>query len=110
MQQLFGGRGWMRGLSCCCGLCSTHLAIGLVCHIAVPQERIKEANPKTIILSGGPNSVHVEGAPRVRSCCVAVTDRMACKRLVGWPAVPQVHVQGPGHAADNAPAARLDNS
>lgn len=39
---------------------------------SVPQERIKEANPKTIILSGGPNSVHVEGAPRVRSNCVAV--------------------------------------
>jgi hypothetical protein len=29
------------------------------------QDRIKAANPKTIILSGGPNSVHLEGAPRV---------------------------------------------
>lgn len=29
------------------------------------QERIKSVNPKAIILSGGPNSVHVEGAPRV---------------------------------------------
>lgn len=29
------------------------------------QERIKETNPKVIILSGGPNSVHVEGAPRL---------------------------------------------
>ena len=34
---------------------------------AIPEiyERIKAAKPKTIILSGGPNSVHVEGAPRV---------------------------------------------
>ncbi|EFN56364.1 hypothetical protein CHLNCDRAFT_144859 [Chlorella variabilis] len=31
----------------------------------VTMERIKGAQPKTIILSGGPNSVHVEGAPRV---------------------------------------------
>lgn len=30
-----------------------------------PQDRIKEANPRAIILSGGPNSVHIEGAPRV---------------------------------------------
>ena len=29
------------------------------------QERIKSVHPKTIVLSGGPNSVHVEGAPRV---------------------------------------------
>lgn len=29
------------------------------------QERIREAAPKVIILSGGPNSVHVEGAPRL---------------------------------------------
>ena len=39
------------------------------CRITHPpplsQERIKAAQPKTIILSGGPNSVHVEGAPRV---------------------------------------------
>jgi GMP synthase (glutamine-hydrolysing) len=28
-------------------------------------ERISKANPKVIILSGGPNSVHVEGAPSV---------------------------------------------
>eukprot|EP00884_Botryococcus_braunii_P016407 jgi/Botrbrau1/344/Bobra.110_2s0003.1 len=28
-------------------------------------ERIKEVGPKAIILSGGPNSVHVEGAPQV---------------------------------------------
>lgn len=35
---------------------------------AVPygvQERIKSVNPKVVILSGGPNSVHVEGSPRV---------------------------------------------
>ncbi|KAI3426251.1 hypothetical protein D9Q98_008626 [Chlorella vulgaris] len=31
----------------------------------VTLDRIKAANPKTIILSGGPNSVHLEGAPRV---------------------------------------------
>jgi GMP synthase (glutamine-hydrolysing) len=30
-----------------------------------PQERIKSVKPKVIILSGGPNSVHVEGSPRV---------------------------------------------
>ena len=30
-----------------------------------PQDRIKDANPRAIILSGGPNSVHIEGAPRV---------------------------------------------
>jgi GMP synthase (glutamine-hydrolysing) len=29
------------------------------------QERIKGVNPKVVILSGGPNSVHVEGSPRV---------------------------------------------
>ena len=29
------------------------------------QEEIKEAEPKVIILSGGPESVHVEGAPRL---------------------------------------------
>ena len=29
------------------------------------QERIKSVQPKVIILSGGPNSVHVEGSPRV---------------------------------------------
>jgi GMP synthase (glutamine-hydrolysing) len=29
------------------------------------QDRIKSVNPKVIILSGGPNSVHVEGSPRV---------------------------------------------
>ena len=29
------------------------------------QDRIKGASPKVIILSGGPNSVHVEGSPRV---------------------------------------------
>eukprot|EP00889_Picochlorum_renovo_P006871 jgi/Picre1/33901/NNA_001380.t1 len=31
----------------------------------VSLDRIKEAQPKAIILSGGPNSVHVEGAPRL---------------------------------------------
>ena len=30
-----------------------------------PMERIQGANPSAIILSGGPNSVHVEGSPRV---------------------------------------------
>ena len=30
-----------------------------------PQKRITDLNPKVIILSGGPNSVHVEGAPTV---------------------------------------------
>lgn len=30
-----------------------------------PQERIEGALPNVIILSGGPNSVHLEGAPRV---------------------------------------------
>lgn len=29
------------------------------------MERIKSVSPKVIILSGGPNSVHVEGSPRV---------------------------------------------
>uniref|UniRef100_A0A383VHP2 GMP synthase [glutamine-hydrolyzing] n=1 Tax=Tetradesmus obliquus TaxID=3088 RepID=A0A383VHP2_TETOB len=29
------------------------------------MERIKSVNPKVVILSGGPNSVHVEGSPRV---------------------------------------------
>lgn len=29
------------------------------------QERIQSVHPKVIILSGGPNSVHVEGSPRV---------------------------------------------
>lgn len=29
------------------------------------QDRIKENSPSAIILSGGPNSVHVEGAPRL---------------------------------------------
>lgn len=29
------------------------------------QDRIKENSPQAIILSGGPNSVHVEGAPRL---------------------------------------------
>eukprot|EP00195_Chlamydomonas_chlamydogama_P016056 CAMPEP_0202890436 /NCGR_PEP_ID=MMETSP1392-20130828/832_1 /ASSEMBLY_ACC=CAM_ASM_000868 /TAXON_ID=225041 /ORGANISM="Chlamydomonas chlamydogama, Strain SAG 11-48b" /LENGTH=536 /DNA_ID=CAMNT_0049574005 /DNA_START=190 /DNA_END=1800 /DNA_ORIENTATION=- len=29
------------------------------------MDRIKSTNPKVIILSGGPNSVHVEGSPRV---------------------------------------------
>ncbi len=36
----------------------TDLALG-------PQDEIKEADAKAIILSGGPNSVHVEGAPRL---------------------------------------------
>lgn len=30
-----------------------------------PLERIQGAHPSVIILSGGPNSVHVEGSPRV---------------------------------------------
>lgn len=29
----------------------------------VMQDRIQEVDPKAIILSGGPNSVHIEGAP-----------------------------------------------
>jgi GMP synthase (glutamine-hydrolysing) len=29
------------------------------------QDRIKSVSPKVVILSGGPNSVHVEGSPRV---------------------------------------------
>jgi len=29
------------------------------------QDRIKEAAPRAIILSGGPNSVHIPGAPQV---------------------------------------------
>lgn len=32
---------------------------------ARPQKRITDQNPSVIILSGGPNSVHVEGAPTV---------------------------------------------
>ncbi|KAG7670965.1 hypothetical protein KSW81_004393 [Nannochloris sp. 'desiccata'] len=31
----------------------------------VTMVRIQETNPKVVILSGGPNSVHVEGAPRL---------------------------------------------
>ena len=27
------------------------------------QDRMQEVQPKAIILSGGPNSVHIEGAP-----------------------------------------------
>jgi hypothetical protein len=34
-------------------------------HLTLLQEEIKEANAKAIVLSGGPNSVHVEGAPRL---------------------------------------------
>ena len=38
-------------------------------HVAPPcpleQDRIKGVNPQAIVLSGGPNSVHVEGAPRL---------------------------------------------
>lgn len=30
-----------------------------------PQERIAGVSPKVVILSGGPNSVHLEGSPRV---------------------------------------------
>lgn len=33
--------------------------------VMILQERIKSVNPKVIVLSGGPNSVHVEGSPRV---------------------------------------------
>lgn len=35
------------------------------CTWSVLQERILGATPKVVILSGGPNSVHVEGSPRV---------------------------------------------
>lgn len=33
--------------------------------VSCAQDRIKEANPKVVILSGGPNSVHEEGSPTV---------------------------------------------
>ena len=33
--------------------------------LQLSQEDIKAVNPKVIILSGGPESVHVEGAPRL---------------------------------------------
>lgn len=56
------------------GVCVEHVhshAPSTVCTTAVApcffllQERIKSVHPKVVILSGGPNSVHVEGSPRV---------------------------------------------
>ena len=35
------------------------------CLVTGPQERIKSEQPKAIILSGGPNSVHVADAPQL---------------------------------------------
>lgn len=42
-----------------------HIYLILMMYFYIVQDRIKEAQPKAIILSGGPNSVHVEGAPRL---------------------------------------------
>lgn len=33
--------------------------------LRIKQDRIKSVAPKAVVLSGGPNSVHVEGSPRV---------------------------------------------
>jgi len=41
------------------------LSFNTLLSLTVLQERIKSVQPKVIILSGGPNSVHVEGSPRV---------------------------------------------
>jgi len=43
-------------------LCGAGTSIQTCHHV---QAEIKEADPKVIILSGGPESVHVEGAPRL---------------------------------------------
>lgn len=42
-----------------------HCNICRMIRAPTPQDRIKSVNPKVVILSGGPNSVHVEGSPRV---------------------------------------------
>jgi GMP synthase (glutamine-hydrolysing) len=41
-----------------------HARLGSVVRYIL-QERIQEVKPRAIILSGGPNSVHLEGAPRL---------------------------------------------
>lgn len=44
---------------------ANRLSLKPLLFLTVQQERIKSVQPKVIILSGGPNSVHVEGSPRV---------------------------------------------
>jgi GMP synthase-like glutamine amidotransferase len=46
-------------------ICFPKPGVSLTVRFGNEQERIKTAAPKAIILSGGPNSVHVEGAPNV---------------------------------------------
>lgn len=41
------------------------LSLSLSALLLYAQERIQGAAPNAIILSGGPNSVHLEGSPRV---------------------------------------------
>ena len=56
------------------------------------QDEIKEADAKAIILSGGPNSVHVEGAPRLpEGFFEYVQGAPACSTRVSTAATPPWH-------------------